>query len=75
MFDTPTERPNMPKQPGMLFKLALLKENTVWRLTYLQIMNAITACKKPPWMRLMQYSIFVLPGPERACATLKSSWY
>lgn len=34
-----------------------------------------TAGKKPSWIRLMQYSILVLPGPEKAWQTLNSSWY
>lgn len=37
--------------------------------------NARTAPAKPLRMRLMQYSILVLAGPDKAWDMLKSSWY
>jgi len=41
---------------------------------YLQIRKLNRAARKPSWIRLMQYSILVLAGPERACEMLNSSW-
>jgi hypothetical protein len=43
--------------------------------THLHMRKARMAGSKPPWMRLMQYSILVLPGPQSAWAMLNSSWY
>jgi hypothetical protein len=37
--------------------------------------NPKMAARVPSWMRLIQYSILVEPGPEKAWQTLKSSWY
>jgi len=41
--------------------------------TYDQMSSARTAGMNPSWMRFKQYSIFVLPGPENAWQTAKSS--
>lgn len=41
--------------------------------SYDHIRKAAAAATEPFRLRLMQYSIFVLPGPESACVTAKSS--
>lgn len=47
----------------------------VFRLTHLHMKNARTAEGTPAWMRLRQYSIFVLAGPHSAWQTLNTSSY
>lgn len=42
--------------------------------TYDHNKKAAKALQKPLRFRLIQYSIFVLAGPERACVTANSSW-
>ncbi len=41
--------------------------------TDLQMKNEIRPTMNPQWITLMQYSIFVLPGPGRAWQRAKSS--
>jgi hypothetical protein len=40
----------------------------------LQIRKLRTAAISPPRIRLMQYSILVLAGPDSDCEMLNSSW-
>jgi len=43
-------------------------------MPYLQSRKLNSAAVKPSCIRLMQYSILVLAGPESDCEMLNSSW-
>ena len=43
-------------------------------MSYLQIRKLNRAARKPSWIKLMQYNILVLAGPDNDREMLNSSW-
>lgn len=72
---TPSDKAYIPMAPGKLVldRLSVGSPTTDERRSYLQARKTITAGMRPAWIKTMQNSILVLPGPGSACPMANSS--